>query len=375
MGKIYFVVSGILLALFCVIMVVDRHLLNHHYSSFRDTIEKKDQELLAVQQQHRQIQSNLNKKLEAQQRTFHVVTAHRSLQTDDSTEPQPNAYPELKITDLGSYAQYNNETEFQDLVKELADSVEKPVNAKNIVKAFRSLDSAKLPRNQLISDTKNSQRVINLQAALFEAFCRKMGYNCSFELHWDMLGMKHFCKATLVSTQSDLDRATCYFGDIDNEPANNNRIVRQSEAVTILLPFLRFNLADDDYYEIMSDFHSFPIGGLYLHRIDVERHPESTTEEWCLEYRFSTDDKKKKGTETANKETDKISGLALTRALENQTHLRALSLLNGAKIISTSSEGMQSFRISFVDGRSSILIMGDTPVLPIKITARPITEE
>lgn len=366
MSKIFYAISGVMLILFCGILLIDRQNLNHAYSRIGEVLEEKDQQLQEAELRHNAEQANVLEKLHQQQRIFHIVTTHRSLhQPRHPAIEQRSLYPELENLLPEKFTQYNGEPELQEAAQKLAELVEKPVNAENIVKAFNNHAKTILPQSEFFTDPRDPQRMINGEAALFEALCSILGYQCSTTLCWDMENMKHFFRTHLAAIQNEQDRAVLVAGDLTD---SDTSVISQDEAVSILLPFLPFRLDKNDHYEIMADFHKIPVGGLYLHRIDVMRNPESTAAEWCLEYSF---DPMPTPVPEKPAKTQSLSD----RKPAGQTMLRALSLIPGAKIISTSSKGLQTFRIPFVDGRSSILILGDTPVLPRRITARSVTAD
>lgn len=366
MGKIFYAISGVMLILFCGILLIDRQSLNHAYSRIGAVIEEKDQHLKETELRHKAEQENLLEKLHQQQRIFHIVTAHRSLhQSSQTATGEKSLYPELEELVPEKFTQYNGEKELLESAKKLSELVEKPVRAENIVKAFKNHAKTILPQSEFFTDPRDPQRVINGEAALFEALCSALGYQCTTTLCWDMENMKHFFRTELAAMQNKQDRAVLVAGDLTDSATSP---ITQDEAVSVLLPFLPFRLDKNDHYEIMADFHKIPVGGLYLHRIDVMRNPESTATEWCLEYSFDP------VTATVTDGLENEWSLS-ARKPAAQTMLRALSLVPGAKIISSSSKGLQTFRIPFVNGRSSILILGDTPVLPRRITARSVTAD
>lgn len=366
MSKIFYAISGVMLVLFCGILLIDRQNLNHAYSRIGEVIEEKDQQLQEAELRHKAEQENLQEKLHQQQRIFHIVTAHRALHQPSLPATKKSAiYPELEDLLPEKFTQYNGEPELLEPAQKLAELVEKPVSAENIAKAFKNHAKTIRPQSEFFMDPRDPQRIINGDAALFEALCSVLGYQCVTTLCWDMENMKHFFRTDLKSIQNEQDRAVLLAADLPDTAA---AVISQDEAVSVLLPFLPFRLDKNDHYEIMADFHKIPVGGLYLHRIDVMRNPESTASEWCLEYSFDPTPAPvpEKAAETQSLSNRKPAG---------QTMLRALSLIPGAKIISTSSKGLQTFRIPFVNGRSSVLILGDTPVLPRRITARSVTAD
>lgn len=369
MNKIFLGISGTIIILFCGILLLDRHKLNHAYSKIGDVIEEKDLLLQQAQQKHQAENNRLLEMLNRQKQTFHIVTAHKQ-SLPIKTEADKTDYPKFVPVQLGTFAQFQNEAEFLEPGKRLASQVEKPVSAKKIVKAFQALQNKDVlfPEALFLSDPHNSQRVIHRQGILLEALCKELGYKAATTLCWDMSDMKHFCVTEITSPSSPTDRAEVYYGDLTAEPASDEGIVYQRKAVTLLLPFHRFELNEKDSYAVMSsDIHRIPVGGLYLHRLDVERHRDNTEPDWLLEYNFSVEP------ENSNKQVSDAS--KEDRKLASQTRLYAISLLNGKPIVSISSKGTQTFRIPFVAGRSSILILGDTPVLPLKITARSLKAE
>ena len=54
MQKIYFIAALLVMILFCGIMLVDRHILNHSYSKISDVINMKETELQLQQQRQQQ---------------------------------------------------------------------------------------------------------------------------------------------------------------------------------------------------------------------------------------------------------------------------------------------------------------------------------
>ena len=369
MSKIFYIISGVMLVLFCGILLIDRQSLNHAYSKIGAVIEEKDQHLQKMEIQHKIEQEKLREKLQQQQRIFHIVTAHRSLQQSNHPEDGKNAlYPELENLGPQKFTQFNGEKELQEMAQKLAELVEKPVHAGNVIKAFNTHAKALLPRQKFLTDPQNPQRMINLEAALFEALCDVLGYQYETVLCWNMATMKHFFRTGFTSPKNKTDHGIFHSGDQPEGQSSANTIIRQDEAISVLLPFQPFKLDKNDHYEIMTDFHKIPVGGLYLHRIDVLQNPESTATEWCLEYSFEP------AAEPAQPGIGK-NEFPSSRKPAVQTTLRALSLIPGAKIISSSSKGLQTFRIPFINGRSSLLILGDTPVLPRRITARSVTAD
>ena len=371
MQKIYFIVTVIVVMLFCSFMLVERHLLNHSYSKISDVIEEKDQVLQQLQQQHAAEINHLNYKLHLHQQQFHVVMPYRSLETPvqnpAGNENKENAVPLPVLTqhDPGNLTQFHGEKELREEARKLADLAKEQVNAENIIKIFRENLDPQFKRDLFIRTPEQSQQLINIQAALLDALCAELGYRAETVLYWDMNTMEHFFKTTVSSSKDLLDRATLIHGAAVRKDLKNSMVVSQKKPVSIVLPFHPIELSDHDRCVLMSAIHPVPVGGLYLHRIDVNRHPGSRAKEWILEYRFKIPEKEK--------EEEKATFLPDRRPIL-QTMLSAVSLIPGAPLLSSVSEGTQSFRIPFVDGKSSVLIVGDLPVLPVGITAYSIVE-
>ena len=367
MQKIYFIAALLVMILFCGIMLVDRHILNHSYSKISDVINMKETELQLQQQRHNAEIEALNNKLQIRQEQFHIIMPYRSLESKtqeagqaDSQQPAPTAqdYNHEPLT------QYDGEPELLALAKELAAQIdENSISSENIIKVFREMPESRLGKTIFYNTVPFSKQLINIRAALLEALCAHFGYKCEIVFCWDMNTMEHFFQATVSSSRDLLDRST-YSSSSNSRRGTQQHVITQKIPVSVLLPFQPIELNERDECILMSDIHQVPVGGLYLHRIDVVRHPESRAKEWILEYRFklkTTDEEKKRA-------------FFQTRLLQCQTQLSAISLIPGDPLNSCISEGVQSFRIPFINGKSSVLIVGDLPVLPAGITAYSVVE-
>ncbi len=365
MQKIYLTTAVIIMLFFCGIMLLDRYSLNHSYSKISNVINKKDLELEKQKQEHETALRELNTKLQIRQQQFRIIMPYHSLEQkitglntpgSEQTAPVPVKNNDAPLT------QYNNEPDLLAFAKELAGQIDKEtVNAENIIKVFREIPDFKFGKTVFYNTSPLSPQLINVRAALLEALCREFGYNCETFLCWNMNTLEHFFKTTVFSSGALLDRATLVHGSGKENP--QHRIITQKKPVSVLFPFHPIELNDRDQCVLMPDIHPIPVGGLYLHRIDVSRHPESKAKEWILEYRFKVSGNKLKNTPFLK-----------DRQTHPQTMLSAVSLIPDSELLSSVSEGMQSFRIPFVDGKSSVLIVGDLPVLPAGITAYSIVE-
>lgn len=363
MQKIYFFLTLLVMLIFCGTLLVDRYILNQNYSRINDVIEKKEESLQKQQQQYKADIQKLNSKLQTQQQQFHIVMPYHSLE-DAMDVPGTKAVmgndPVLTGHNTGNLIQYGGEKELQQLARALADRVKKPVNAVNIVKAFQENPDPRIRNDIFYSMPGRPQQLVNIQAALLEALCIQLGYKFETVLCWDMNTMEHFFQTRLSSPDDPLDRATFSSKSAGKTEDQQNVIILQEKPISVLLPFHPIELNDRDQCVLMSNLHTIPVGGLYLHRIDVNRHPESKAKEWILEYRF-------------NDPAENPSFLP-AYAPQYQTKLSGISMIPGGTPVSCLSEGMQTFRIPFVDGKSSVLIVGDLPVLPAGITAYSIVE-
>lgn len=359
MSKIFFWISGIILILFCGLLLVDRYRLNHSYSKIGNIIEKKEQE-------HDLERQKLRSLLTRQQKSFHVVTEHIHMQSD-LPEDKKAAYPKVNHIEPGTFCQFQAEEAVQIEAKKLASNVTTPISADGIASVFPEVFQDQPRRKGMyLSDPGNPQRLVSWKAMLLEAVCKELGYRAVTTFYWDMDQLKSYIRTTISSPEDPSDRAEIVFDEALPETSFPAQLVSHNQAVTVLLPFPRFELKNNDHYEIMSDIHQIPIGGLYLHRIDVKRHPDNNAACWDLEYCFEIPDPDKVKPEHSWEQG---------RTPATQTKLYAISLLNSAPIHSISARGMHTFRIPFVNGKSSILIMGDTPVLPVRVTARSLKAE
>lgn len=363
MQKIYFFITLTVMLIFCGTLLVDRCILNQNYSRINDVIEKKEESLQKQQQQYEADIQKLNSKLRTHQQQFHIVMPYHTLEKAKDV-PGTKAVPEndLVLTghNTGNLIQYGGEKELQQLARALADRVKKPVNAANIVNAFRENPDPRIRKDIFYSMPDRPQQLVNIQAALLEALCVQFGYKFETVFCWDMNSREHFFQTRLSSPNDPLDRATFNSGSAVRSEAPQNVIILQEKPISVLLPFHPIDLNDRDQCVLMSDLHTIPVGGLYLHRIDVNRHPESKAKEWILEYRF-------------HNPAENPSFLP-EYAPQYQTKLSGISMIPGVTPVSCISEGVQTFRIPFINGKSSILIVGDLPVLPAGITAYSVVE-
>ncbi len=367
MQKIYFIAALLVMILFCGIMLVDRHILNHSYNKISDVINTKETELQLQQQRHNAEIEALNNKLQIRQEQFHIIMPYRSLESKTQEAGQADSQqtaPTAKEYNHEPLTQYDGEPELLALAKELAAQIdENSISSENIIKVFREMPESRLGKTIFYNTAPLSKQLINIRAALLEALCAHFGYKCETVFCWDMNTMEHFFQATVSSSRDLLDRTT-YSSSSNSRRGTQQHVITQKVPVSVLLPFQPIELNERDECMLMSDIHQVPVGGLYLHRIDVVRHPESRAKEWILEYRFklkTTDEEKKRA-------------FFQTRLLQCQTQLSAISLIPGDPLESCISDGVQSFRIPFINGKSSILIVGDLPVLPTGITAYSVVE-
>lgn len=364
MQKIYFIATLIAITLFCGYLLLDRHHLNHSSSKFSDMLEKKDNALQQQRLQHENIVKDLNSKIQLHQNQFHFVMPFSMLEKETDL-PEENVPAKMIKTEYHSdeLLQYYGEQELVPLARTLAEEIKKErVSARNIIKTFCGALDSRLGKTIFYKTKNHTQQLVDIRAALLEAICVQLGYESKTALCWDMNTMEYYFKTTVKSPSVTLDLETlCYGTDVKQENSQH-LIVTQDKPVSVLIPFRPISLNNNDKCMLLSDIHTIPVGGLYLHRIDVIRHPSSNATEWELEYEFQTDEQK----------TDE-QPLLPNRILQNQTMLNAIGLTPGSPALKACvSKGIQTFRIPFIRGRSSVLIVGNTPVMPIRITARSV---
>ena len=370
MNRIYLIIALAVLTLFCAVLLFDQYRLNTAFSNAGRKMEEKQQIFQQTELEYKQQLENLKKQLKDRERSFRFVTDQRILIQPETVEPEiknpfqpvPVAPPVLKIRNNDA-AQFQNEPELAAAAERIAALIPEPVTAEGIEMAFRKYLEDEKITDLFLNDPTNHRRLIRLDAAILEALCKQLKFTVRTELFWDMNSLKNSARITFHPENDPAQKKSL----ILPAGARLRGAVPQTKATTTLLAFPEFVLDQDQPYHLLLNIHQIPVGGLYIHRIDMRCAKGNPDTEWMLEYKFRSEDNE-----------EKMIGnlLPADRKIAKRIPLQAISLLNGQPVASALSKNRQTFRVpcSF-DGRSSLLIIGDMPVIPETITAFPIKDK
>lgn len=369
MKSIYLGIITAALAIFCVILLVDRFRINMLCNQVDDKLAEKQQQLNETHQTYQLKISRLEEQIRQLEEQFCFVTEYRTLiqpvssdSGDAAQDGEISGLPHFQRSHDGTFSQLCSDPGILKIAKELSKKVSQPVTADGIRTVFLDFLATDEFDSAYVQDPKNHRRLINLDAAILETLCQLLDFKCQTSFCWDMKQMHAFCISTIWSAAEK--PLTIQYRKDEKVPVSDDdsEITIQKFAVTTLLRFPAFRRAENETHELMLNFHKIPVGGLYIHRFRAERQKGSDEKEWLLEYRFRQ----------MPPESERNTPPHLQWKTPRATKLQAVSLLNGKPIISALSSGGQTFRVPFINGKSDLLVFGDVPIIPEKITALPL---
>ncbi len=374
MKQIYLMITAGVLMLVCIILSIDRFRLNTEFYNIGIRINEKTEEI-------RQNELDFRKKLEEKKQKiaqlnsrFQFVTELKKLPENPMKKPEEEMgkdgkkkSAEQKKQPLPPFAQYTLNKDDLKLVSSLVGQVPSPVTPENVKKTYQNNYQNMPQQTGRIYLTRTG--IIDRDAAILEEVCRALHLKADTVFRWDMDRMQRFSVTTISSPLPDDLPAVVYCQGGSATAAG--RIVMQSAPVSTILPLGEVSLPDGAERELLLKIHELPVGGLYLHKIEVHQPAGSSAKEWLLEYKFPAEEKMKElrmPDLPADPESDEA---ALELPAERPMMLQAVSLLPGKAVTSVWTKDRQTFRIPFYNGKSSVLILGDRTFLPETVTALP----
>ncbi len=385
MKQIYLMITAGILLLVCIILSIDRFRLNTEFYSIGIRINEKTEEI-------RRNELDFSKKLEEKNREitlldsrFQFVTELKKLPENPMKKPgneiEKDKQKNRKLAEplkqpLLPFAQYTLNKDDLKLVKSLVGQVPSPVTPENVKKTYQNNYLNMPQQTGRVYLTRTG--IIDRDAAILEEVCRALQLKAGTVLHWDMERMQHFSITTISSPLPDDPPAVVYCqGRMDIAAG---RTVIQSAPVSTILPLGEVSLPDGAERELLLKIHQLPVGGLYLHKIEVYQPAGSSAKEWLLEYKFPDEEKMKERRMPdlhIAQELDPFAGqnpaetAAAVLPAERPMTLQAVSLLPGKAVTSVWTKDRQTFRIPFCNGKSSVLILGNRTFLPETVSALP----
>lgn len=200
---------------------------------------------------------------------------------------------------------------------------------------------------------------------LLEETCKHFGMTVKTKLYWDMQLKEHFCFSEIRSSADSNDAVSFYYRKkpSDENPANLY-CQDQDKIHTVVLAFNSISLSNKDF-EITNHLAKIPVGGHYIHMIEVHRAEDSNAEYWYLEYKIDLEKEIEENGEEKDAEHKDASSI----------HMNAISLLPGNPVESHCTGEIQTFRVPFVNGTSKLLISADKIVFPDKVKALPESKD
>ncbi len=361
-NNLYLVLAAAVLALACLTLSIDRVRLHQRYNSVGAVIDEKNIALQEKQAKHESEQQKLLQRIYDLEHIFHFVTEQRN--------PQ-----ELTAASLSATADSVRESKLQTAPEKssillpedaatadrLALQVQQPATPANAAKVFKEYLSGKERKGSKLYLDPETGCAYDRDAEILRKICEKLNLQTEITLLWNSswFNLERRCQAVISQPPP---KSTEVEDESENAPAlpeshpvtitwNHHEVtgdnipeteVRQTSEITTIFSFDPFQLSDKP---LLMAIHEIPVGGLYAQIFTVERSSGSTAEDWILEYELPT------GSSTA------------------EINLQAVPLLSGRSIASATSGNLTAFRIPFVNGKSSVLIVGDRIVIPDRVSA------
>ncbi len=246
---------------------------------------------------------------------------------------------------LPPFAQFSKNPDILSQAQKIADKIVDKSPA-GVASAFQiwQRSEGKRPATLIVDGI----RVIDSDAALLEEVSRLCGLTPTTEIIWDLRHFTRTCVTTIASPDSQMKTEIVTY---PNPLQMTNPLISQKKFQTVVFPFEPVMLAENENKKLLLKEYSFPVGGLYVYRLDIQRAHDCNAQYWNLELQFPDP-------------PESTDGLAPV-----PYKLQVLSLQPNTSVVSHVSGNNQTFRIEFINGRSSILVAGDQVVFPENISA------
>ncbi len=373
MKQIYLMTAAGMLMLVCIILAVDRCRLNREFYNIGIRISEKTEQIQKNEKEYQELAAEKDQEIANLKSRFRFVTEVNILpenplkKQDRKPESEPDKEQKTAAVPLPPFAQVTANEDDLRLIRSLVRQVPSPVTPENVKKIFQTqyLNNSQYSGKLYLTRTG----VIDRDAAILEGICRELQLNARTVIYWDMDRMRHVCRTVIESPLPDDPPATVLYRT--QFPLPPGKAAVQSDAVSAILPMEPAALPDNTARELLLKIHTLPVGGLYLHKIDVYQPAGNSAKEWLLEYKFRS------GQELAEyampePEADPAANPQKSiKPADAPVILQAVSLLPGPAVTTVWSKDRQTFRIPFSNGKSSVLIFADQVTLPESITALP----
>lgn len=222
-------------------------------------------------------------------------------------------------------------------------------------------------KEESILYTDSTQHLLkDRDTVILEEMCSHLEMEVSTKLCWDMQNQERVCISTVSMKKEPAEKAKAEAETVTfsyrRKDANPAELYCQDGIHTLVLGFNQVMLPDNADREITRPYFQIPVGGHYIHLIEVHRAENSKAQFWYLEYEVPQPEAKGSEKKTGDKHAE---------AESEEFHMNAISLLPGNPVISVRSGNIQTFRVPFVNGVSKLLISADRVVFPKSLIATP----
>ena len=328
MNALFQKISIFILAVACLILIVDKTKQSLSLNGVAARIAEKTAELERERTEFKTVREKLQNEIRRRDETLRLIPPDRSSAGTGSL-PQP-ADPK----DAG----------LQRMVSKLTGEAGSPVR---LARAFRKLADEQALFPDVFRIDPASGLVVSRAASLLSLAAKSAGMDVRTALVWDMREFKP--QASVEILPPDLpDRktvaapVTVHLSETGKFSASDRRFsLRQERAESVVFPFEAKWTDGAKERILLPPDGKIPCGGMYLHFVSSDCRSD-----WFLEYEFP---------ENMN---------------PKEVNLQVIPLDVDMTVVSQISEQVQSFLIRPGADRRSVLLVGsDKPFFPVRITA------
>jgi len=356
MKTVYLTITICILAVICAIFALDRVRINAKFNAIGDRIDEKTALIEKNDLEYRKNLELMQAEIDKLNARFSFVTELRVPVLpvfpgkEETNLKKTEKKTPAKIKPLPPFAQILvQDNVVSSTARSLRKEIRKPLpeNVRTVFLAY--LMKADRPIIGTLVAEPVSGRVIDRDAAILETICRELGLQAQTELRWDMNNLVRSCVTKIASPDPAVPSATVVYG---STAFHNEAPAVQNAPYSTVLAFPSFYAPATGEHQIFMKLHEIPAGGLYVHKFNVVRPGTSRASHWYLEYRLSPAPQPQE----EGKQPQPYS-------------LQAFSLISGPVIVAAVSGDRLTFKVPFVNGKSSLIVFGDRVFFPESATA------
>lgn len=377
MKTVYLILFSGVLALFSVMLTLDRIQINSRYSALGLRMNEKNKIIRENETQFHHTLAEKNSEILDLKQRFHFVTEVLAplppVLKKQTKEKLPSGQEQIlgkssipPAAPIPPFAQLTDDRADLRMVETLAGQLEEnppsPAQLRKLFLTYLASDS-RLP--DALRVHPGDERVIDRNAAIFEELCRRSRLTPETSLQWDMNNLTRRIVINIPPPPGSAGTPATVEFTAGNQHFRTGSAVIQDAPVSTVFPFDTVSLPKNGTLDLLLAMHEVPVGGLYLHKISVVCNDPAISE-FLLEYDLPD-------TPETPEQPGKENGT--TEKTPRPYRLQAVSLSGGAAVVSAVSGKIQTFRAPLVNGKGILLVFGDRVFLPERIIVMPFRRD